>query len=120
MTTPPASSPAPAPPLAELPRRCLERELFSGRNTCGECRWSRCSDVSMPLHRRNSTGQPVEDTQYLEEITEAAEPEDTDRLHEITCSAPKVGTDIMLSHTLFKWLLICPTIVIVNRNRKMV
>ena len=54
----------------------------------------------MPLHRRNSSGQAVEDTQYLEEITEAAEPEDTDRLHEITCSAPKVCTDIMLSHTL--------------------
>ena len=51
-----------------------------------------CSDVSMPLHRRNSSGQAVEDTQYLEEITEAAEPEDTDSLHEITCSAPKVLT----------------------------
>ena len=56
-----------------------------------------CSDVSMPLHRRNSSGQAVEDTQYLEEITEAAEPEDTDRLHEITCSAPKVSNDIKLS-----------------------
>ena len=62
----------------------------------------------MPLHRRNSSGQAVEDTQYLEEITEAAEPEDTDRLHEITCSAPKVSIILtMLSHcTLFNWLLI--------------
>ena len=49
----------------------------------------------MPLHRRNSTGQVEDSSQYLEEITEDAELEDH-LLNEITCSAPKVKYDYLL------------------------
>ena len=74
----------------------------------------------MPLHRRNSSGQAVEDTQYLEEITEAAEPEDTDRLHEITCSAPKVLIQCSVIHTLFTVQVAFDLPSVVNLNLMMV